>query len=148
MARILTSAVALRVIGEDLLPDQITALLGTKPTRAVVKGETGKHIVGPRVGDTRIARTGMWIVDVPDREPEDMNAQIHEVLSRMTDDLSVWKNITGRFRVDLFCGLWMAGSDNGMTLSPQSLAALGERGIELGLCIYGDDEEETIVREK
>ena len=78
-----------------------------------------------------------------DREPEGMNGQIHEILSRMTDDLSIWQSITKRFRVDLFCGLWLTGSDSGMTLSPQSLVALGERGIELGLCIYGDDEHET-----
>ena len=143
MAQIRQSVVALRIIGDDLLPDEITALLGTPPTRAVVKGETGKHIVGPKVGDVRVARSGMWTLEAQDREPEGMNGQIHEILSRMTDDLSIWQSITKRFRVDLFCGLWLTGSDSGMTLSPQSLVALGERGIELGLCIYGDDEHET-----
>jgi hypothetical protein len=130
-------------MGDDLVPDEVTALLGAPPTRAVVKGETGKHIVGPKVGDVRVARSGMWTLQASDRQPEDMNSQIHEILSRMTDDLSVWKRITKRFRVDLFCGLWLTGCDNGMTLSPESLAALGERGIELGLCIYTDDEDET-----
>jgi Domain of unknown function (DUF4279) len=143
MAKIRQSLVALRIIGDELLPDEITALVGTPPTRAVVKGETGKHIVGPKVGDVRVARSGMWTLDASDREPEDMNSQIHEVFSRMTDDLSVWQSITKRFRVELFCGLWLAGSESGMMLSPQSLAALGERGIELGLCIYRDDEHET-----
>jgi len=28
----------------------------------------------------------------------------------MTDDISVWQRITKRYRVDLFCGLWLAGS--------------------------------------
>jgi hypothetical protein len=143
MAQIRQSVVALRIIGDDLVPNEITALLGTSPTRAVVKGETGKHIVGPKVGDVRVARSGMWTLDALDRQPEDMNGQIQEIFSRMTDDLSVWQSITSRFRVDLFCGLWLTGSDNGMALSPQSLATLGERGIELGLCIYGDDEQET-----
>lgn len=143
MAQIQESNVALRIIGDDLVPAEITALLGTSPTRAVVKGETGKHIVGPKVGDVRVARSGMWTLEASDRQPEDMNSQIEEILSRMTVDLSVWQGITKRFRVDLFCGLWLTGCDNGMTLSPKSLAALGERGIELGLCIYADDEDET-----
>lgn len=85
----------------------------------------------------------MWTLEASDREPEDMNSQIHELFTRMTDDLSVWRSITKRFRVDLFCGLWLTGGGSGMTLSPQSLAALGERGIELGLCIYADLEEQT-----
>jgi len=143
MAQVRQSVVALRIIGDDLVPDEVTALLGTTPTCAVVKGETGKHIVGPKVGDVRVARSGMWTFEASDREPEDMNSQIHEILSRMTDDLSVWQGITKRFRVDLFCGLWLTGGESGMTISPQSLAALGERGIELGLCIYGDHVDET-----
>ncbi len=143
MAQIRKSVVALRIIGDDLVPEEVTALLGTPPTRAVVKGQTGKHIVGPRVGDVKVARSGMWTLEASDREPEDMNGQIHEIFSRVTDDLSVWRSITKRFRVDLFCGLWLTGCDSGMTLSPQSLAALGERGIELGLCLYGDLEQET-----
>jgi uncharacterized protein DUF4279 len=142
MGQIRKSVAALRVIGDDLVPNEITALLGTSPTRAVVKGETGKHIVGPKVGGVRVSRSGMWTLEASDRQPEDINSQIQEICNRMTDDLSIWQRITKRFRVDLFCGLWLTGCDNGMTLSPQSLAALGERGIELGLCIYGDLEQE------
>lgn len=143
MAHFRLSAVALRIMGDELIPDEITVLLGTPPTSAHVKGETGKHIVGSEVGDARVAKTGMWMLDASDREPENMNGQIQELLHRMTSDLSVWRSIAKRFRVDLFCGLWLAGSDNGMTLSSQSLAALGERSIELGLCIYTDDESDT-----
>jgi Domain of unknown function (DUF4279) len=146
MGKIRKSVVALRVIGDDLVPDEVTALFGTPPTRAHVKGETGKHIVGPKVGGVRVARSGMWTLEASDREPEDMNSQIQEILSRTTSDISVWQTIARRFRVDLFCGLWLIGSDNGLTLSPGSLAALGERGIELGLCIYGGYEDEDLPR--
>jgi len=137
------SNIALRIIGDDLMPEEITALPGVSPTTAVIKGEKGKHIIGPKVGDVRVARSGMWILEAPDRELEDMNGQIREILSQMTDDLTVWQGITKRYRVDLFCGLFLSGDYGGVTLSPESLAALGERGIELGLCIYGDLEVET-----
>jgi len=84
----------------------------------------------------------MWILDISDREPEDMNSQIEEILGRMTNDLSIWQSIIKRFRVDLFCGLWLSGEEGGMSLSAQSLTALGERGIELAMCIYGDHDNE------
>ena len=143
MPEIRLSVVALRIIGDDLVPDEVTALLGSSPTQACVKGETGKHIVGPKVGDVRVAKSGMWTLQASGQEPEDMNGQIREILSRMTSDFSVWQSITKRFRVDLFCGLWMDGSDCGLKLSPESLAALGERGIELAMCIYGDNDDES-----
>src|ERR1017187_7425439 len=142
MAQVQKSVVALRIIGDELIPDEVTALLGTPPTRAHIKGEMGKHIVGPKVGDVRVARSGMWTLEASDREPEDMNGQIQEILSRMTGDLAVWQSIAKRYRVDLFCGLWLSGDYGGLELSPQSLAALGERGIELGLCIYGVHDDE------
>src|SRR5579862_6405921 len=141
MSEVHQSTVALRISGDNLVPDEITALLGASPTHAVIKGEKGKHITGPKVGDVRVARSGMWTLEAPDREPEDMNGQIREILSQMTADLAVWQSITKRYRVDLFCGLFLSGDYGGLTLSPQSLAALGERGIEMGLCIYGEGRE-------
>jgi len=44
-----------------------------------------------------------------------------------------------RFEVDIFCGLFMGSSNEGLSLSPRTLSALGQCGIELGLDIYGPD---------
>jgi len=115
MSKVHHSIVALRISGDDLVPGEITALLGTSPTEAVIKGEKGKHIVGPKVGDVRVARSGMWTLEAPDREPEDMNGQIREILSQMTDDLAIWQSIAKRYRVDLFCGLFLSGDYGGLT---------------------------------
>ena len=57
----------------------------------------------------------------------------------MTD----WASLAGRFRMDLFCGLFMAKSSEGLTVSAEALLALGARGIELGLCLYDRIEPET-----
>ena len=142
MAKVERSVISLRIGGDDLVPKEITTLLGVPPTHAHSKGEMGKHIVGPKIGDVRVAKSGMWRLEASPREPEDMDSQIREILSQTTSDLSVWHGITKRYRVDLFCGLFLTGTDGGLTLSPESLAALGERGIELGLCIYGGEHEE------
>ena len=138
MAHLRKSAVTLRIMGDDLIPDEITRLLGASPTHAETKGD---RIVG-KEGHVRIAKAGMWRLDAADREPEDMDGQIHEILSLMTDDLSVWQSITKRYHADLFCGLFMRVGNEGLTISAQSLAALGARGIEMGLDVYAGDRDE------
>jgi Domain of unknown function (DUF4279) len=49
--------VTLRFAGDDLDPDEISAVLPVKPTRAHRKGE--EFFAGPRAGNLR-GRTGMW----------------------------------------------------------------------------------------
>jgi len=78
----------------------------------------------------------MWRLSAMDREPEDLDAQIGDLLSKLTDDLTVWTSIAERYRVDLFCGLFMREGNEGLSITPESLAALGLRRIELGLDIY------------
>ena len=142
MAHIQRSVVTLRIGSDDLIPDEITRLLGATPTHTQIKGE---KIVGRKTGHVRIAKSGLWRLCSSDREPEDMDGQIQEILSQTTADLAVWRSIAEKHQVDLFCGLFLGGSNEGMTLSAQSLAALGERGIEIDLDIYSghDDENET-----
>jgi hypothetical protein len=137
MAQLQRSAATLRISGDDLQPAEITRLLGCDPSAAQTKGET---IVGRDTGSARIVSTGMWRLFASKREPEDLDGQIAEILSKLTDDLNVWGSIAGTYRIDLFCGLFMGGSNEGLSLSPESMAALGLRHIELGLDIYGGDE--------
>jgi hypothetical protein len=140
MAQVQKSVVTLRIASEDLVPDEITRLLGAAPTNTEVKGQKS---VGPKTGNVRIAKFGMWRLCASDREPENMDAQIWEILNQTTDDLSVWRSIGEKHEIDLFCGLFLGGSNEVMTLSAESLAALGNRGIEIGLDIYsGQDEDE------
>jgi len=43
--------------------------------------------------------------------------------------------------MDLFCGLFMKESSEGFSISPATLAMLGERGIELQFDIYAPINE-------
>ncbi len=142
MARVHYSKAGLRIIGDELIPAEISRALGAAPTHAQTRHD---RIVGKNTGQVRIAQFGMWRLRAADREPEDLNGQIEEILSQLTQDLSVWQQIATRYKVDLFCGIFMENSNEGMQLSPESLSALGSRGIEIDLDIYGgtDEEEET-----
>ncbi|WP_421568058.1 DUF4279 domain-containing protein [Stenotrophomonas sp. PD6] len=133
------SLAALRLFGDELVPDEISALLGANPTVAHHKGQ---EIVGSRTGVTRIARTGSWRLRAADRAPEDLEAQIFEILEQLTHDLSVWDSL-GRFKPNLFCGLFMGSNNDGISLSAKAMLAIGQRGIALGLDVYDSDEEES-----
>ena len=118
-------------MGDDLIPEEITKLLGAQPTDSHVKGQELSSASG-----TRVAEFGMWRLSVPDREPEDINAQVECLLAGLTYDLQVWSLLASKFELDLFCGLFMNETNEGASLSPATLLALGQRGIEMSLDIY------------
>jgi hypothetical protein len=137
MPSIAKSVATLRVFGDTLVPEEVTALLGVVPTSGYRKGD-----VRPVRGGSSITRkTGMWRLEVNDREPEDINAQVTELLVRLSPDLDVWQQLSQKYKIDLFCGLFMDTTNEGLCLSPSTLMALGERRIMLGLDIYDPSRE-------
>ena len=142
MSAVETSVVTLRIYGDDLVPQDITKLLGVSPTHAETKGQ---EIVGRKTGKVRIAKSGMWRLCASDRKPADIDGQIREIFSQIDADVTVWQSLTKKYRVNLFCGLFMSETNDGLGISPQSLAVLAERGIELWFDIYAptDDDHET-----
>lgn len=133
------SCATLRFFGDDLVPESISALLGAEPSESCTKGQ---ELIGRSTGKVRIAKTGSWRLQAKERKPEDLEAQVFELLEQLTDDLTVWESLS-IYKPDLFCGVFMAGSNDGLPLSARALLALGQRGIALDLDIYdhGDEDE-------
>jgi hypothetical protein len=125
MSAIEESTAALRIFGDGLIPEAISARIGAMPTSAYRKGDVQQNR-----GGELIRKTGMWLLEASRKEPEDLNAQVAEILSRLTQDIAVWRAITQEFEVDLYCGLFMETTNNGLCLSASTLAALGDRGIK------------------
>ena len=136
MAQLARSVATLRIIGDDLVPDEVSKLLGGTPTHSQRKGDAI-----PLKSGERVARGGMWRLAATDREPEDVDAQISEILEKLTPDIESWRSLAGRFRVNLFCGWFMEEGNEGLSISPANLVALGERGIELDLDIYASSDD-------
>ncbi len=129
--------VSLRFFGDDLDPDDITRLLGAAPTESCRKGD-----ILPLWPDrTRIAKEGSWRLRAPARVPGDVEAQIFELLSGLTQDMDVWKDLGRRYQPDVFCGLFMATGSDEFTLSNAVLDALSRRGLRLRLDLYDHVEE-------
>ena len=135
MAQMHKSVATLRIIGDDLLPTDVSRLLNCTPTTAQKKDDV---IVG-KSGLQRNVRTGMWSLQSKDQQPENLDGQIEEILGKLTTNMEIWQTLTRRFRVDMFCGVFMSGGNEGLSISPTSLLSLGQRGIQLGLDVYGPE---------
>ena len=138
MATVARTRASLRIFGDDLVPEEITDLLGHAPTKSQRKGE---EVPLPKAGKFRTATTGGWWLHSNEVEPGDLDSQIDDILSKLTNDVSTWDNISSKHDIDLFCGLFMNESMEGIDISPKNLLALGSRHILLGLDIYAPDEE-------
>jgi len=124
----------LRIIGDNLIPSEVTNLLGGEPTASQTKGE---ELPTKHPTRKRIARFGMWRLKAERREPGDLEAQIDELLRDLTDDVAVWQELAARFRVEMFVGVFLNELNQGLSVSSQALKQLGTRGIKLDLDIYG-----------
>jgi hypothetical protein len=138
MAIISRTVACLRVIGDDLIPADITVKLGCEPTRQMIKGEPFSWNAN---GKPRIAKSGMWRLEATEREPGDLDSQVSEIIDLLTSDLNVWQSLSGKFRMDIFCGVFMEASMEGIGLTADTMLALGQRGIEIDFDIYGPDED-------
>jgi hypothetical protein len=131
------SSAGLRIWGDDLDPDEITRLLGCEPTRTRRKGE---DVRGKR--STRTAWTGSWHLKSDLPRSAELAAHISALLDRTTDDLATWAALASRYRMDVFCGLFLTAWNQGLKLPPDLLRRLGKRGIPLGIDVYACLDEE------
>lgn len=64
------SIVTLRIFGDDLVPSEVTALLGCEPTTAYSKGDVR---IGSKTGNRYVEKTGRWSLSAEDMYPEKKN---------------------------------------------------------------------------
>ena len=136
MAHLHRSVAALRIFGDKLDPDEISRLLAGVPTESFRKGQV-------KLSKTKdiIRKSGGWLLKATDHEPENLGAQVEEILGQLTQDLTVWASLSNEYKIDLFCGFFMSETDEGVEVSVKTLNALAARGIKLGFCIYAPLED-------
>jgi len=141
MGELSESNACLRIFGDDLIPDAITALLGSEPTGSDKKGQPKRRPY--LMGKVILSKYGSWRLDSKRRRPGNLDSQIKEILQKLTNDLTVWHELTEKYKVDMFCGLWLETYNEGISLSTETLKSLSERHIFIDFDIYhvGDEEE-------
>lgn len=99
--------------GDELNPDELSALLGRKPTSSSLKGDLVR-----KNDRTRIEKTGKWILSARETPGEPLEPQITDLLASMTAELSVWRSLAKRFRVRFVVGAWIRTWNRGLEISP------------------------------
>lgn len=135
MTTVKRAVATLRIIGDSLIPAEISHALEAQPSECQTKGQEIKG----KSGQIRIAKFGSWAVHAAETSPANFDAQALEILSRLSSDLAVWSNLRRSFDVDLFCGWFLEKENEMLGISAATLMMLGERGIDLSLDIYAAD---------
>lgn len=76
------------------------------------------------------------MLEAEDATPGNIDAQVNEILGKLPNDMKVWRIISSKYDLDLFCGFMMKETDEGLEISAKTLHELGTRGIKLELCLY------------
>lgn len=135
LGRLSETAVSLRFFGPTLNPDELTNLLGCEPTKAVRAGDLRSTTPGRRF----LEKNGSWRLVATRCKPGDLNEQITGLLDQLTPDLGVWLDLSSRYRADIFCGLFLGESNEGISVSSETALKIGQRGLKLDLDIYSND---------
>ena len=138
MSELHESAASLRFFGDDLDPEEVTRLLGQQPTVGARKG----GIWHTSRGAEKRAHRGQWRLQCEQRSPGDLDGQIAELFATLTTDLAIWNDLCRRFQADVFCGLFLNEFNEGISLSHETLTAVGSRGLILDLDIYRKDDKD------
>jgi len=125
-----STSVAVRFFGDDLDPVELTQRLGVEPTVCHRKGDSMPNIA------EQTNRTGGWLLAGERQSKSSLEAQISALFDRLSGDLAVWRDLTSRYRADLFCGLWSEAWNRGVSLSPELVMRISERGLSIGFDVY------------
>jgi len=126
--------ITLRVFGGDGFdPAYLTKVLGCRPTMAEIKGQ---RIVSPT--GTRTALENRWSLTVESDRKDEIETGITSLLNRLPTNLELWRELTHRYYVDLYCGLFLRTSNRGFGLSPHVSRMLADRNLGISFDLYFD----------
>lgn len=132
MAAIARVRVSLRVFGDSLEPEEVSALLGRDPTRCHRKGD-------PLGSSGDVEPTGAWILDSPLPEKAEIEEHIETLLAPLSSDPDEWEQLSARFSASILCSAFMDQYNEGFELSPRAAQSVAERGLVIAFDLYSGD---------
>ncbi len=128
---------SLRVLGDSLVPEEVSALLGRPPSRMYCKGDP----VAGKSGSDAAQPTGAWILDSGLSEKAELEDHIEALLSSLSNDSDEWESLLARFSATVHCSLFLDQYNEGLELSPRVSEALAERRLLIAFDIYSGDAD-------
>ena len=129
------SSFTLAVYGEDLVPSEVTNLLGLQPTRSFERGYR-------RNPTSRPMPHGAWFFEERGQPPRDPDDLARSVLIRFSAAPETWSRVRELYKVQLRVALQMASWNRGFAFSPTTLQLIAATGAELGFDLYFHESEQ------
>jgi hypothetical protein len=129
--------ISLRICGEDLDPEHVSTLLCCAATQTERKGVP----ISYPGGSTRVPKRGRWSLTIDSKacdESDDVEDAVRMLLARLPSDPELWASLTSAYAVDIFCGLFLASTNRGFSISPEVSKLLSDRQVGIGFDVYFD----------
>lgn len=135
--------VSLRVFGDALEPDEVSALLGRQPSRSHRKGEgsssVSKSASSGSSTEPTSEPTGVWILDSGLSGKAEIEEHVEALLSLVSNDSDEWASLTSRFSASILCSACLDEYNEGFEISPRLAQSLADRGLVIAFDIYSGD---------
>lgn len=82
------------------------------------------------------------MLNTNDAEPGDLDQQVAALFSGLSEDFSIWRNFAKRYRGDIYTGVFLSQSNEGLIISPLTINSIGIRGLEFDLDIYSNTDDD------
>jgi hypothetical protein len=128
--------VTLAFHGDDLDPEEISRLLGCSPTRSHSKGElrTGLSAsAGPWA-------SGTWLLSVEGKAPQTTSELLTDLLRNVPDDETLWLELSRRWRVSIWLGLFLEQWNRGFELEAPLIERVARMHASLSFDIYTEEK--------
>jgi hypothetical protein len=136
-------SISLRVMSDDVDPDEISAALGLQPES---KGRKGEHISGnPRYA---LYETNMWVQGYLEEPYEPFCDYLSGFLTVLENRGDALREISSRtnVRAQLYLGYGASSGQGGFMIPAPSMARIAALGLELELDLYPPTIDEEMGR--
>jgi hypothetical protein len=127
---------SLGIWGEELRPDEITSRLELKPTRTHIRGE------GKSSRNQLVWKDSYWSFDCPIAAEHNPVEHLEWLLDLLEPRAAILKEISARFRVEIWCGFSSENGQGGFTMVASTLKRIANLEIPMTLDLYPPQVEE------
>jgi hypothetical protein len=128
-------SVTLAIYRDELVPREISRILGVEPTSCHLRGERRGPFRSPPY------QSGAWFLKERGREVESAEVIVDRLFKRLPEDPAIWGDLKLQHDIQLRFGLHMTGWNKGLSISLELLTRIVEIGasVELDIYAYGED---------
>ena len=129
------SSFTLAVYGENLVPSDVSKLLGVEPTKSFERGYR-------RRPTSRPMPHGAWFLEARTQRPGKPDELVRSVLMRLSVSEETWAELRTHYRAQLRMALHSSGFNQDFVLSSSTLQLIASAGLELIVDLYPPDGED------